>query len=207
MQHYKKSAAKQGLFNDVNNGRVRILIGSTQTMGTGVNAQQRLAALHHLDVPWLPSDIEQREGRIERQGNQNEEIDVFAYTARSRLWSGCRLYQRPPDHARLPVRLSPSAPRKRDLWVNRELRVSKRPFTIRKLLRIKLFGKPIWITTPLWIPIPWSRLCLSGSRAMPIHRYFAWLLKHGSHCKRSTFRPHPVTSSFGSLISKAQIPS
>ena len=79
MQHYKKSAAKQGLFNDVNNGRVRILIGSTQTMGTGVNAQQRLAALHHLDVPWLPSDIEQREGRIERQGNQNEEIDVFAY--------------------------------------------------------------------------------------------------------------------------------
>jgi len=79
MQHYKKSAAKQGLFNDVNNGRVRILIGSTQTMGTGVNAQQRLAALHHLDVPWLPSDIEQREGRIERQGNQHEEIDVFAY--------------------------------------------------------------------------------------------------------------------------------
>ena len=79
MQHYKKSAAKQGLFNDVNNGRVRILIGSTQTMGTGVNAQQRLVALHHLDVPWLPSDIEQREGRIERQGNQHDEIDVFAY--------------------------------------------------------------------------------------------------------------------------------
>ena len=79
MQHYKKSAAKQGLFNDVNNGRVRILIGSTQTMGTGVNAQQRLAALHHLDVPWLPSDIEQREGRIERQGNQHDEIDIFAY--------------------------------------------------------------------------------------------------------------------------------
>lgn len=48
-------------------------------MGTGVNAQQRLAALHHLDVPWLPSDIEQREGRIERQGNQHDEIDVFAY--------------------------------------------------------------------------------------------------------------------------------
>ena len=79
MQHYKKSAAKQGLFNDVNNGRIRILLGSTQTMGTGVNAQQRLAALHHLDVPWLPSDIEQREGRIERQGNQNGEIDIYAY--------------------------------------------------------------------------------------------------------------------------------
>jgi N12 class adenine-specific DNA methylase len=79
MQHYKKAAAKQGLFNDVNGGRVRILLGSTQTMGTGVNAQQRLAALHHLDVPWLPSDIEQREGRIERQGNQHDEIDIYAY--------------------------------------------------------------------------------------------------------------------------------
>ncbi len=79
MQDYKKSAAKQGLFNDVNAGKVRILLGSTQTMGTGVNAQQRLVALHHLDVPWLPSDIEQREGRIERQGNQNEEIELYAY--------------------------------------------------------------------------------------------------------------------------------
>ena len=79
MQHYKKAAAKQGLFNDVNGGRVRFLLGSTQTMGTGVNAQQRLVALHHLDVPWLPSDIEQREGWIERQGNQNEEIGLYAY--------------------------------------------------------------------------------------------------------------------------------
>ena len=79
MQHYKKAAAKQGLFNDVNSGRVRFLLGSTQTMGTGVNAQQRLVALHHLDVPWLPSDIEQREERIERQGNQNEEIGLYAY--------------------------------------------------------------------------------------------------------------------------------
>ena len=79
MQHYKKAAAKQGLFNDVNSGRMRFLLGSTQTMGTGVNAQLRLAALHHLDVPWLPSDIEQREGRIERQGNQNEEIELYAY--------------------------------------------------------------------------------------------------------------------------------
>ena len=79
MQDFKKSEAKQKLFAAVNSGKVRVLIGSTQTMGTGVNAQQRLAALHHLDVPWLPSDIEQREGRIERQGNQHEEIDVYAY--------------------------------------------------------------------------------------------------------------------------------
>jgi len=79
MQDFKKSAAKQRLFNDVNGGKIRVLIGSSETMGTGVNAQQRLAALHHLDVPWLPSAIEQREGRIERQGNQNSEIELYAY--------------------------------------------------------------------------------------------------------------------------------
>lgn len=76
---YKKASQKQALFADINAGRIKILIGSTQKMGTGVNAQRRLKALHHLDVPWLPSDIEQREGRIERQGNQNDEIEVYAY--------------------------------------------------------------------------------------------------------------------------------
>ncbi|WP_246524946.1 helicase-related protein [Sphingobium phenoxybenzoativorans] len=79
MQHYKKNSAKQRLFNDLNQGRKRLVLGSTATMGTGVNAQQRLKALHHLDVPWLPSDIEQREGRIERQGNQNDEIELYGY--------------------------------------------------------------------------------------------------------------------------------
>ena len=79
MQDYKRSADKQRLFADFRAGRVRILIGSSDTMGTGVNVQQRLKALHHLDVPWLPSQIEQREGRIERQGNQHDEIDIFAY--------------------------------------------------------------------------------------------------------------------------------
>jgi N12 class adenine-specific DNA methylase/adenine-specific DNA methylase len=79
MQDFKKSSEKQRLFNDVNVGKVRILIGSSDTMGTGVNAQRRLMALHHLDVPWLPSQIEQREGRIERQGNENEEIELYAY--------------------------------------------------------------------------------------------------------------------------------
>lgn len=76
---YKKASQKQALFADINAGRIKILIGSTQKMGTGVNAQRRLKAMHHLDVPWLPSDIEQREGRIERQGNQNEEIEVYTY--------------------------------------------------------------------------------------------------------------------------------
>lgn len=79
MQHFKKNSAKQRLFNDLNQGAKRIIIGSTATMGTGVNAQQRLKALHHLDVPWIPSDIEQREGRIERQGNQNDEIELYGY--------------------------------------------------------------------------------------------------------------------------------
>ena len=75
----RSPTAKQRLFDDFNAGQVRILIGSSETMGTGVNAQLRLKALHHLDVPWLPSQIEQREGRIERQGNQHDEIEIFAY--------------------------------------------------------------------------------------------------------------------------------
>ncbi|TIP95664.1 MAG: lactate dehydrogenase [Mesorhizobium sp.] len=79
MQDFKKSEAKQRLFADVRGGKVRFLIGSSDTMGTGVNAQLRLKALHHLDVPWLPSQIEQREGRILRQGNQHDVIDIFAY--------------------------------------------------------------------------------------------------------------------------------
>lgn len=79
MQDFKKSADKHRLVTAFKRGLVRILIGSTETMGTGVNGQKRLVALHHLDVPWIPSDIEQREGRIERQGNENEEIYIFAY--------------------------------------------------------------------------------------------------------------------------------
>jgi len=79
MQDFKKSEAKQRLFNDFNAGKVRILIGSSETMGTGVNVQARLKALHHLDVPWLPSQIEQREGRIVRQGNQHDEVGLYAY--------------------------------------------------------------------------------------------------------------------------------
>lgn len=85
MQDYKKSETKQRLFGDVRAGKVRFLIGSSETMGTGVNAQLRLKALHHLDVPWLPSQIEQREGRIVRQGNQHDEVDVFAYATQGSL--------------------------------------------------------------------------------------------------------------------------
>ncbi|RVD68406.1 lactate dehydrogenase, partial [Mesorhizobium sp. M4A.F.Ca.ET.029.04.2.1] len=85
MQDFKKSEAKQRLFGDVRAGKVRFLIGSSETMGTGVNAQLRLKALHHLDVPWLPSQIEQREGRIVRQGNQHDEVEIFAYATEGSL--------------------------------------------------------------------------------------------------------------------------
>ena len=85
MQDYKKTQAKQRLFGDVRAGKVRFLIGSSETMGTGVNAQLRLKALHHLDVPWLPSQIEQREGRIVRQGNQHDEVDIYAYATEGSL--------------------------------------------------------------------------------------------------------------------------
>jgi N12 class adenine-specific DNA methylase len=71
--------AKMSLFNAVNAGRVRILIGSTEKMGAGTNVQRRLRALHHLDAPWRPRDIEQREGRILRQGNLNAEIEIYRY--------------------------------------------------------------------------------------------------------------------------------
>ena len=70
---------KKELFAKVRGGEVRILMGSTAKMGAGTNVQQRLVALHHLDVPWRPSDIEQREGRILRQGNENKEVYVFRY--------------------------------------------------------------------------------------------------------------------------------
>ena len=60
-------------------GSVRVLIGSTQKMGTGTNVQKRLVALHHLDAPWKPAEVEQREGRILRQGNENEEVAIYRY--------------------------------------------------------------------------------------------------------------------------------
>ena len=72
-------AQKKTLFDAVNAGRVRILLGSTEKMGAGTNVQKRLKALHHLDAPWRPRDIEQREGRILRQGNDNPQVDIYRY--------------------------------------------------------------------------------------------------------------------------------
>jgi len=93
---------KDQLFKDMNTGKARVLIGSTEKMGTGTNVQRRLVALHHLDAPWRPSDIEQREGRIVRQGNEffmqaleagdpsSFEVEVLRYaterTYDARMW-------------------------------------------------------------------------------------------------------------------------
>ena len=83
-------AKKKKLFADVNDGKVRVLIGSTGKMGVGMNAQKRIVAIHHLDAPWRPGDVEQRNGRAFRQGNINEEVENFTYVTEgsfdARLW-------------------------------------------------------------------------------------------------------------------------
>ena len=82
---------RKELFNKVNDGKVRILIGGTKNMGTGVNVQKRIVALHHVDVPWTPADREQREGRGVRQGNEiardfnNNQVEIFFYAMEGSL--------------------------------------------------------------------------------------------------------------------------
>ncbi len=99
VQDAQNDAQKKALFDAVNDGDVRVLIGSTPKMGAGTNVQERLVALHHVDVTWKPSDIEQREGRIIRQGNSllekygldKFEVEILAYvterTVDAKLWS------------------------------------------------------------------------------------------------------------------------
>ena len=70
---------RQALFAAVNEGTVRVLLGSTFKLGTGVNVQHKLYAVHHLDVPWRPADMVQREGRMLRQGNQNDDVEIYRY--------------------------------------------------------------------------------------------------------------------------------
>lgn len=83
-------AKKKQLFANVNEGKVRILIGSTGKMGVGMNAQKRIVAIHHLDAPWRPGDVEQRDGRAFRQHNMNDEVSKYVYVTKgsfdSRLW-------------------------------------------------------------------------------------------------------------------------
>ncbi len=70
---------KKELFGKVRSGQIRVLLGSTSKMGAGTNVQQKLKAVHHLDCPWRPSDLEQRNGRIIRQGNANSDVDIYTY--------------------------------------------------------------------------------------------------------------------------------
>lgn len=81
MEDLKKSADKERTFKAMRHGKVRILIGTPKNMGTGVNVQTRLARLYHLDAPWYPADVEQPEGRILRQGNQNKQIAMSGFAA------------------------------------------------------------------------------------------------------------------------------
>ena len=82
VQKAKNKQEQDALFQKVDNGDIRILIGSTQKMGAGTNCQHHLVAEHHLDAPWRPRDIEQREGRILRQGNENSEVEIFTYVVK-----------------------------------------------------------------------------------------------------------------------------
>lgn len=75
----KTEVQKQELFKKVRKGEVRVLLGSTQKMGAGTNVQNKLIALHDIDCPWRPSDLEQRSGRIIRQGNENPDVDIYRY--------------------------------------------------------------------------------------------------------------------------------
>ena len=70
---------KKEMFGKVRSGQIRVLLGSTQKMGAGTNVQKKLIALHHLDCPWRPADLQQREGRIIRQGNENPEVEIYTY--------------------------------------------------------------------------------------------------------------------------------
>ena len=79
---YNTDVKKQTLFAKIRKGDVRVLLGSTQKMGAGTNVQDKLIALHHLDCPWRPADLEQREGRIIRQGNQNDKVYIYRYVTK-----------------------------------------------------------------------------------------------------------------------------
>ena len=86
----KNDKQREELFEKVRTGNIRVLLGSTEKLGTGTNVQHKLLAVHHLDVPWRPSDLTQRDGRIVRQGNENQEVQIYRYVAKdsfdSYLW-------------------------------------------------------------------------------------------------------------------------
>ncbi len=97
------SKEREAIFRDINDGKYRVVIGSTGTIGTGANIQQRLYAAHHVDIPWKPSDFSQREGRILRQGNTFPEVRILNYVTEGTLDS--YLYQVVTDKARFIAQL------------------------------------------------------------------------------------------------------
>ena len=103
MSDFKRSEDKIRLFSAMNKGEVRILVGSDANMGTGVNAQQRLIEMQHLDAPWFPADLTQREGRIIRQGNKNKSVRINAFATKgsydSVMWQLLARKQRFIDQA------------------------------------------------------------------------------------------------------------
>ena len=90
IQECKNEKARKAVIEAMNNGQVRVLFGSTSMLGTGVNAQRRAVAIHHLDCPWRPSDLQQRDGRAVRKGNEiaklyaDNKVDVIIYAASRR---------------------------------------------------------------------------------------------------------------------------
>ncbi len=110
--HDKNDDDKARFFDKCRDGRVSVAISSTSKMGVGTNIQDRMVALHHLDCPWRPSDIEQREGRILRQGNQNPEVDVYAYaTEKSFSVYGWQTLERKAGFIGQVMRADPNGPR------------------------------------------------------------------------------------------------
>jgi SNF2 family DNA or RNA helicase len=82
IMHDYNEKTKAQLFRSMNKGDIRILLGSTPVMGTGVNVQKKLIASHHLDVPWRPDQLEQRDGRILRRGNTNKKVKIIRYISK-----------------------------------------------------------------------------------------------------------------------------
>lgn len=97
VQSAKNKTQMDAMFQKVDNGDIRILIGSTTKMGAGTNCQHHLVALHDLDAPWRPRDLEQRHGRILRQGNQNKEVEIFNYVVQdsfdANMWEKLKIKQ------------------------------------------------------------------------------------------------------------------
>jgi len=111
-EHDKDDEEKERLFEGCRTGRYAVVVSSTQKMGQGTNVQDRMVALHHLSVPWRPADVEQREGRILRQGNQNQEVQVLAYaTERSFASFGWQTLERKAGFIAQVLRADPEGPR------------------------------------------------------------------------------------------------